>query len=209
MDRYGTSRLRASAEAQGYPVTGEQFRDYLNAGLLPPGEGPGVRKTWPPEVVDMLLAIRALGETVRPLGRRVICLYGHPLFPHITPERVGAAMVAILPTMRDASVKLTLLRAANEELQHGKTFEVLCFEHPAHERWPAILELLAPLVPLQIDGWYAQVRRLESQADVYLLQPDGAPIPFEEQVTLLALDNLLDLARRMIEETRIWLEQAA
>lgn len=104
--QYTENRLREYAKARGYPVTHAQFWDFVTAGLLPPSGDP---PRWDTDVLDLLLAVRALGETVRPLARRTIILYGNPIFrAKNTPsaETLWAAMQAVLPTIDEPGAKM-------------------------------------------------------------------------------------------------------
>lgn len=189
--RWGKSRLRRAAEKRGYTVSNPQFDAYVDEGLIPPGEGPEGKLHWLPEVVDMLLAIRGLGETVRPLPRRLIHLYCHPLFiQHMDAERIRTAEMTIVPSIVDADPKMLFVYANALALERAEAsagdyravallpvFEELT--PPPAALWAGILSVYDP------SGFAWTLPRAYDQADALAILPEAPP--FAELVTMLTV----------------------
>ncbi len=203
--RYSENRLRESTGAQGFPVTHAQFHNFLDTGLIPQ---PGKDKKWEPCVVDMLLAIRALGETVRPLPRRVIHFYGDPLFPHIRWEQV---YTAALETGRGITDPKDKMRAVNTAMQHIAPFDEMFSndempretadrqsqQPPTHEEWLGALRLGQEVFPSRLNEWREWARYLHEAG----LSAKREPILYEELVILSAgwyLFYLLKISARQV-----------
>jgi len=211
---YRKTKLRRSAEAQGFAITREQFDHYFDEGLLPQPDENGC---WSLEVVDMLLAIRALGETVRPLPRRLIHLYGHPLFPHITREQVYAAALEIGRKMENPDAKMRAVDAimrriapVREMVPYDALLQDAAKQQserpPTTEEWLGALRLGQPLFTGRVQEWQTWARCLSHntfpadgtavhETAIGMLYPtlrhtnigmDGTAIPCEELIALIA-----------------------
>ena len=180
--RYTENRLREYAKAQGYPVTHAQFWDFVNAGLLPP---PGDPPRWDTDVLDLLLAIRALGETVRPLARRTIILYGNPLFrAENTPsaETLWAAMQAVLPTIDMPDTKMTAVLDMRSEDASVPPDMFPLWTATSAETWGYLFRILSlDAVRSRIPLWYGFADAATESL---------ATIPYEERVILFAIADL-------------------
>ncbi len=188
---WGKSRLRRAAEKRGYLVSNPQFNSYVAAGLIPPGEGRAGKLHWSPEVVDLLCAIRALSETVRPLPRRVIVLYPNDLFHRKgapSDATLWAAIREVLPTIDAANAKLErilLLRPDDGELPPDD-FSAWITDEP--KMWAGVLRIpTLPLIQERIQHWYD----FANDPKTHL-----ADIPYEERVVLFAVADLHLLARK-------------
>lgn len=189
--RWGKSRLRRAAEKRGYTVSNPQFDAYVDEGLIPPGEGPEGKLHWLPEVVDMLLAIRALGETVRPLPRRLIHLYRHPLFiQHMDAERIRVAMMTISSSIVDADAKMRIVHAAaltRERAEAKAGYPRAAALLPIFDGWtlpPAAL-WAGILSVYDSSGFAWTLPRAYDEADALAALPDVPP--FAEVVTMLTV----------------------
>lgn len=196
---------REAARMQGIPVSHEQFHSYLDTGLLPP---PNEKGRWEPNIAEMLLTIRALGETVRPLPRRLIRLYGHRLFDHITREQVYTAALEVGRGMDNPNGKMGMVDAAMQRIapvhEMAPNDEMLqevakkqAQQPPTHEEWLGALRLGLPLFTERVEEWRAWAGYL-LHANV---SADGSPIPYEELVTLIAgwyLFHMLKLSARHV-----------
>lgn len=203
---WGKSRLRRAAEKRGYAVSNQQLDAYVDEGLIPPGEGPKEKQWWPPEVVEMLISIRALGETVRPLARRVITLYGTPPFEEaITAERLRAGMMRIVPSIENAEQKMAIVHAAalkderkQAVLGDGHAVALVSVLHdwqpPSPDLWAGILSTYPPPAFAWIAlRWYTQARTLIAQPDMP---------PFEETVTMLAVRGVWAYTQMIVNRER-------
>ncbi len=194
---WGKSRLRRTAEQRGYTVSNQQLDSYVETGLIPPGEGPKGKEHWYPDVVDRLVAIRQLGETIRPLSRRVIHLY-NPGLTFTTEDALWHAIQDTTPiveqdderrdaTMRrvsDALLPLTIVR--------GKL--PADWQPPPAKTWRGLVHLYGLAIARQhIPRWYQWAHReiADSLAD----------IPFDERVVLVALCDLAMLFTVAVERT--------
>lgn len=194
MDRLNESQLRTVAAARGYPVSGRQLRDFQRWGLM---SGPDAEGRWPADTVDTLVQIRAMGDRVRSLPRRVLLLRCEGL--PVAGEHLRDAMREVAPTIRQpVRTMRRALRAhrlladpAAAQLTEGEWRAWENGEHvPPPAQWPQILSQAAPegIARRFTDRWFLAVlwMRERTRGTPY----DVTDIPLEELLTLLAVREI-------------------
>ncbi len=173
---------REGSRRRGFSVSHEQFHSYLDTGLLSPSDEHG---RWFPDVVDRLIAIRTLSETVRSLPRRVIYLYS-PGITFTTEDALWHAIQDATPIVeqddecRDATMRrvfdaLLPMTTARERLPPD-------WQPPPAKTWRGLIHLYRlPIARRRIEQWYRWAHRLAEPL---------ADIPFDERVVLVALCDL-------------------
>lgn len=191
MQRLSGWELRRRAGQQDVPVSGKQFASYVSWGLLPERDGGG----WAEPDIGRLVRIRKLGESVRPLHRRVILLRDLD-FP-TPPDRLRQAMVDTVPSIAAALKKMRALYRAIQVL-HGETTPAdaarLSVPHdwrpPERGRWLRSLRWPTD------EAFEAIAGSVYSEAHALTRNPRVASsglladIPFEELVVLLMTRQL-------------------
>lgn len=190
--RHGQSQLRRLAEARGYRVTGSQFQDFVRAGLLPP---PDEHKRWDEGALNMLLQVRALGDRIKFLPRRVVYLYPEPGF-FIEEETLWRAMQNVAPNILDGDAKMRRLHTALLPMTAAAGRLPLDWAPPGAETWRGLIRLyMLADVRARILQWYHWASDLEKNL------PDISP---EERVLLVALDELAMQFTYALRHADVW-----
>jgi hypothetical protein len=196
VNRMNESQVRKAVAAKGYPVSGRQFRDFRRWGLIPP---PDTEGTWASDTVDTLVQIRAMGESVRSLPRRVLLLRCEGLPIH--GDRLREAMCEVAPTIRRPVNKMRrLLRARRLLIEPAaarltdaewRAWEEQLGKMPEPGQWPQILREAAPagIERRFTDRWFLSTLWVRER--VRDTPYDINDIPLEEVLTMLAV---LDIA---------------
>ena len=187
--------LRDRAAEAGFPVSGEQFRDYRAWGLLPEPDGDG---RWSEETSARLIRIRELGGSVRQMPRRVILLRceGFPVPADNLRDAMGAVARTIPTPARSMKQVLRVRRRTGEPAAPAPSQRQAraAWKPPPPGQWPDILRR-------------ATREDIETRAGLwcYLTAVLRSPpftddavrsIPLEEVLTMLAIQ---DIAARSIE----------
>jgi hypothetical protein len=201
MNRVNESQLRTAAAAKGYPVSGRQLRDFQRWGLIPASDAEG---TWSGDTVDTLVQIRAMGESVRSLPRRVLLLRCEGL--PIAGDYLRDAMAEVAPTIRQPVGKMRRLLRARRLLSEPaaarltdaewRVWEEQLGKMPEPGQWPQILSQAAPegVERRFTDRWFLSALWMRER--VRETPYDINDIPLEEVLTMLAvLDIAAALAR--------------
>lgn len=197
-ERYGQSQLRRKAEAHGYRVTGSQFQEFVKAGLLPP---PDENRRWDASALEMLIHVRALGETIRTLPRRIVYLYPTGGF-FIVEETVWKAMQAVAPNILDGDAKMRRAHAALLPLLPPATRAALPpgWEPPGADTWRGLIRLYTLAdIEKRLKQWYRW------GSDLTETLPDVSP---EERVLLVALDVLAMQFTYALHQAEQWVTDA-
>lgn len=195
MERLNESQLRAHAAAKGFPVSGRQFRDFRHWGLIP---SPDTDSRWPASTVDTLVTIRARGNEIRSLPRRVILLRCDGL--SIPADRLRSAMRDVAPTIRRPVRAMRRVARARRLLgeptaarlteREWRVWEQTTWKIPEPSQWPDILDSATEEGIDRRVGirWYlAALWMRELGRDTPY---DLSDIPLEEMLTMMAIQDV-------------------
>jgi len=187
-------RLREEVQRRGFALGHHQFDGYVDAGLIPPPDAQG---RWQPDVVEMLVALREVSDTVRMLPRRLLYFSADPRFAHITADRVYVATLAFAPTMDHATAKTRLVDAALRPDLPLPPDLVNALPPPTPTGCQAALRSMQPYFAPRIEDFRGDTARLVS------VLWEGEPLPYEERFTIAAGVHLYWLEHAML--LYVWL----
>jgi hypothetical protein len=192
MTRLTQSGLCTAASNEGYPVSGEQFHERLEWGLLPQPDEDG---KWDAEVARALIRAQQLwtNESVHALPRRALRMRCEG-FP-IPDEKVLAALRAVAPTIQQPSRKMKATAWARQILANPaaiarKRNRIRPSERPpAASTWKDLLNRInVEAVAKRTWVWCHVASALRSLP--FRPEDEVGEIPIEELMTLLAVQDL-------------------
>lgn len=200
MKHLNESQLRRQAGNKGYPVSGRQLRDFQHWGLIPSPDADG---RWPDDTVDTLVTVRARGNEIRSLPRRVILLRCDGL--PISADHLKDAMRDVAPTIRQPMRKLRRVARARRLLaepaaaqltdQEWRAWEQTTGKIPEAAQWPGVLSQATGegVARRFSDRWYLSALWMRERTRN--TRYDVSDLPLEEMLTMLAvLDTAAALA---------------
>lgn len=182
--------VRYRARRRGAALSERQWQGFREWGLIPEPGADG----WDEAVVSRLVAVDALGATVRSLPRRVLLL-DDPAYPR-SPALTRRAMRRVIPTIRQPVRKLERMRRARQWWSEGprrssrsrSTQQLAAVLPPA--QWPTLLDT----VPDELFGGWSQSAYYFASALVSVTagtDRDITDIPPEERHILVTVLDAL------------------